>query len=58
MNAFKPKAKQCCEAEHERVARKVGACEMESDTLDEKHACYRRVAKAGGRRARACISGA
>lgn len=58
MNAFKSKAKQCCSTEYERVVRQVAACEMEIESSAEKHACYRRAAKASGRRARACMAGA
>ena len=56
MNAFKTKSKQCCAAEYERVVRQVGACEMESNSAGERHACYRKVAKESGHRARSCIT--
>lgn len=55
MNAFKSKAKRCCSREYERLVRRVGSCEMESNTSEERHACYRRVAKMSGRRAKQCI---
>jgi len=57
MNAFKSKAKQCCSKEYERVVRQVGACEIESNSSAERHACYRRAARESGRRARGCIAG-
>ncbi len=56
MNAFKSKAKQCCTKAHERLTHRLVACEMESDTADERHACYRRAAKISGRRAKACMA--
>lgn len=56
MNTSKTKAKRCCSTEYERVVRKIGACEMESNSSGERHACYRRAAKESGRRARACMA--
>jgi len=56
INAFKSKAKRCCSTEYARLARRLGSCEMESNTSEEKHACYRRAAKTSGRRAKQCIT--
>jgi hypothetical protein len=56
MNALKSKAKRCCSTEHERLTHRLVSCEMESDTPEKRHACYRRVAKISGRRAKACIT--
>ena len=56
MNAFKAKAKRCCSMEHERVSRKIGACEMETNNSDQRHDCYRQAAKESGRRARECMA--
>ena len=55
MNAFKFKAKRCCSKAYERLVRKIGSCEMESNTPGERHACYRQVARASGRQAKACM---
>ena len=55
MNAFKTKAKRCCSQEHNRLVRRLGSCEMASNTSGERHACYRQEAKASGRRARQCM---
>jgi len=55
MNAFKSKAKRCCTIAHERLTHRLVSCEMESNTPEERHACYRRAAKISGRRAKACI---
>lgn len=53
-DAFKFKAKPCCSKEYERLVRRLGACEMESNTAGERHACYRKTAKVSGLRAKAC----
>jgi len=56
MNAFIAKAKRCCSQEHEQLVRRLGSCEMESNTVGERHDCYRRAAKVSGARAKACIA--
>jgi hypothetical protein len=56
MNAFKSKAKRCCTKEYQRLVHRLGACEMDSNTSGEKHACYRQAAKTSGRRAKKCIT--
>ena len=56
MNAFKFKTKRCCSAAHERLMHQLGACEKESNSFAERHACFRKAAKASGRRARACMA--
>lgn len=57
MNAFKSKAKRCCTKEYERLTHRLGSCEIESNTPEERHTCYRRAAKTSGRRAKKCILG-
>ena len=54
--ALKVKAKNCCSKENERLMRRLESCEKQSSTSEERHACYRRAAKTGGRRARECIA--
>ncbi len=56
MNAFKSKAKRCCTKESQRLTHRLVSCEMESNTPEQRHACYRRAAKISGRRAKACIT--
>lgn len=56
LNAFKSKTKRCCSEAHERLMHQLGACEKESNTPGERHACYRQAAKASGRRAKACMA--
>ena len=56
MNAFKSKAKRCCSREYERLVHKIGACEVESKTSNERHSCYRKAARESGTRARKCIA--
>jgi hypothetical protein len=56
MNAFKSKAKRCCTIAYEGLTHRLVSCEMESNTPEQKHACYRRAAKISGRRAKACIA--
>jgi len=56
MNAFKPKAKRCCTKEYQRLTHRLVSSEMESNTPEQRHACYRRTAKISGRRAKACMA--
>ena len=56
MNAFKTKAKRCCTKAYENLVRKLGFCEMESNTSEERHACYRQTAKESGRSAKECMA--
>ncbi len=56
MNALKSKAKRCCTSEYERLTDRLVSCGMESNTPEQRHACYRRAAETSGRRAKACIA--
>ena len=56
LNAFKFKAKRCCSAEYERLVHKLGSCEKESNSPEERHDCYRQAARESGSRARKCIA--
>jgi hypothetical protein len=56
MNAFKFKAKRCCSKEYERLVRKIGSCEIESNSSGERHDCYRQAAKVSGARAKQCMA--
>ncbi len=56
MNAFKSKAKRCCTRAYEGLTRQLVSCEMESNTPEQRHACYRQAAKTSGRLAKACIA--
>jgi len=56
MNAYKSKAKRCCTKEYDRLTHRLGSCEVEFNTPEQRHACYRRVAKTSGRQAKACIA--
>ena len=56
MDPFTTTAKRCCRREHALLVRKLGACEMESNSADERHACYRRTAQSSGARAKACMA--
>jgi hypothetical protein len=56
MKAFKFKAKRCCSKEYGRLVRKIGSCEIESNSPGERHDCYRRAAKASGSRAKQCMA--
>ena len=56
MDTLKFKAKKCCSKEYERLVRKIGSCEMESNTPGERHACYRKVARESGRHAKECMA--
>lgn len=56
MKAFVAKAKRCCSLEHKQLVRRLGSCEMDSNSAGERHACYRRTAKESGNRAKACIA--
>lgn len=55
-NAFITKSSRCCTQEHDLLVRKLGACEMESNTPGERHDCYRKAAKESGRRAKKCMA--
>jgi hypothetical protein len=55
MKAFTFKAKRCCSEEYDNVVHKLGACEKNANTPEERHACYRREARESGRRSRQCM---
>ena len=56
MNAFKSKAKRCCSIAYEQLTHRLGSCEKESNTPEQRHDCYRRAAKKSGHRAKQCIA--
>jgi hypothetical protein len=56
MNAFKSKAKRCCTKEYERLTHRLVSCEINSNSPEARHACYRRAAKISGRHAKACMA--
>ena len=56
MNAFKSKAKRCCNNAYERLLRQLVSCEMDANGAEQRHDCYRQAAKASGAHAKACMS--
>jgi hypothetical protein len=51
------KAKKCCSHEHDRLVEGLSSCDIQFETPDERHRCYRVAAKRSGRRSKKCIIG-
>jgi hypothetical protein len=54
---FLKKARKCCSHEHDRLVENLSSCDSQFETPDERHRCYRVVAKRSGRRSQKCIIG-
>jgi hypothetical protein len=55
-NFFGPIVKNCCILEKGRLVDALMACDYCTESIEERHSCYRETAKESGRRARACIA--
>ena len=51
----KEKLRECCRRERENLADHLDHCDMASQTVKQRHHCYRHAAWQSGRRARRCV---
>lgn len=48
-------SKACCSLEKKHLVEVLRACDYCTESLEERHQCYKKAAKESGRRARACL---
>ncbi len=49
------KTKACCSAEKQYLMDMLLACDYCTESLEERHACYKKAAKQSGKRSRECL---
>ena len=51
----KENAKKCCSREYDKLVDQIAACDDNASDREERHICYRSVARESGARVRKCI---
>lgn len=54
-NSMNIQSKACCFHEKERLMDVLFACDYCTESMEERHLCYRKAAKESGRRSRECL---
>lgn len=54
-NSINIKSKECCSLEKKRLTEVLRACDYCSESIEERHWCFKKAAKESGRRSRECL---
>ncbi len=57
MNKRLKDSMRCCSVENSRLVDALRTCDYCTESLEERHLCYRKAARHSGKRAKACMIG-